>query len=95
MPKVAISAVQSQRDPTAIDVSWSSPGGSDAFVVYAVGPDGVFRNWTGRVAAGKKVFQGEAGQHYWFWATVTTDLGWKDANGSSVVRLPGAPRTQQ
>jgi murein DD-endopeptidase MepM/ murein hydrolase activator NlpD len=87
MPKVAMNAASDPHDSTAIDVSWSSPGGGDVFVVYAVGPDGSFTNWTGRVTAGSAVFHGRPGKAYWFWATVTTDLGWKDANGSQVVRL--------
>ena len=95
MPKLAITAAPSQRDPTAIDVSWSSPGGGDSFVVYAVGSDGVFKSWTGKVPAGKAVFHGQPGQFYWFWATVTTDLGWRDANGSSVVWLPRDGHTVQ
>ena len=94
MPKVAISAVPSKRDPTAIAVSWSSPGGGNTFVVYEVGPDGVFKNWTGKVAAGNRVFHGQRGKFYWFWASVTTDLGWKDANGSQVVKLANDSRPQ-
>jgi murein DD-endopeptidase MepM/ murein hydrolase activator NlpD len=95
MPKVVINALPSPRDPTAIDVSWSSPGGGNTFVVYVVGPDGVFRNWSGRVGAGSALFHGRPGKTYWFWATVTTDLGWKDANGSQVVRLAGEHSVQQ
>jgi murein DD-endopeptidase MepM/ murein hydrolase activator NlpD len=95
MPKVTVTAVADKRDPKAIDVSWSSPGGGDTFVVYAVGPDGVFKNWTGQKAAGKAVFHGQPGQYYWFWASVTTDLGWKDANGSQVVWLASDRHTQQ
>jgi len=87
MPKVTVAAAPNPRDPTAIKVSWSSPGGGNVFMVYAVGPDGALKNWTGRVSAGSAVFHGEPGKSYWFWATVTTDLGWKDANGSSVVAL--------
>jgi murein DD-endopeptidase MepM/ murein hydrolase activator NlpD len=95
MPKVAITAVASKRDPKAIDVSWSSPGGGDTFVVYAIGPDGAFKSWTGKVSAGKAVFNGQPGQYYWFWASVTTDLGWKDANGSQVVWLASDRQTRQ
>jgi Peptidase family M23 len=90
MPKVTISAGPSLADPTAIDVSWSSPGAGNSFVVYIVGPDGIFKNWTGTVRAGSAVFHGRPGKTYWFWASVTTDLGWKDANGSQVVRLESA-----
>jgi hypothetical protein len=87
--------VESKRDPKAIDVSWSSPGGGDTFVIYAIGPDGIFKSWTGKVSAGKAVFHGQAGRYYWFWASVTTDLGWKDANGSQVVWLASDHHTQQ
>ena len=89
-PKVTISAAPSLADPTAIDVSWSSPGAGNSFVVYIVGPDGIFKSWTGTVRAGSAVFHGRPGKSYWFWASVTTDLGWKDANGSQVVRLESA-----
>jgi hypothetical protein len=95
MPKVAINAVTNPRDPTAIKVSWSSPGGGDVFVVNAVGPNGIFTKWVGRAGAGSKVFHGLPGKTYWFWASVTTDLGWKDGNGSQVVRLPRDTRTEQ
>jgi murein DD-endopeptidase MepM/ murein hydrolase activator NlpD len=90
MPKVAISATPGLGDPTAIDVAWSSRGGGNVFVVYVVGPDGIFKNWTGPVRAGSIVFHGRPGKTYWFWASVTTDLGWKDADGSQVVTLATA-----
>jgi murein DD-endopeptidase MepM/ murein hydrolase activator NlpD len=89
LPKVAIKAAASLKDPRAIDVSWSSPGDGDIFVVYAIGPDGVLKNWTGRTSAGSSVFHGLPGKTYWFWATVTTDLGWTDANSSRLVKLGG------
>jgi murein DD-endopeptidase MepM/ murein hydrolase activator NlpD len=95
MPKVAVRAEVSASDPKAIDVSWSSPGGGDVFVVYVIGPDGVFRSWTGSVPAGSAVFHGLAGKTYWFWATVTTDLGWKDANSSPLVQLAGGQSTDR
>ena len=85
----------SRRDPAAIDVSWSSPGGGNVFTVYTVGPDGRFKTWFGRTAAGSAVFHGIRGKSYWFWASVTTDLGWKDANGSQVVRLESVHRVEQ
>jgi murein DD-endopeptidase MepM/ murein hydrolase activator NlpD len=95
MPKVIVSAALSPSDPKAIDVSWSSPGGGDIFTVYVVGPDGAMKNWKGGVPAGSSVFNGRPGKTYWFWATVTTDLGWKDANGSPVVRLQSDQRSEQ
>jgi murein DD-endopeptidase MepM/ murein hydrolase activator NlpD len=91
MPKVAINAAPDPHDPAAVDVLWSSPGAGNIFIVYVVGPDGTFKNWTGRVPAGSAVFHGRPGNTYWFWASVTTDLGWKDANGSQVVWLESRP----
>ena len=87
LPKVTVTAAQVPDDPTAIKVSWSSPGGGNIFTVYAVGPDGALTSWRPRVPAGSALFHGQPGKLYWFWATVTTDLGWKDASGSSVVGL--------
>ena len=95
MPKVAVRAEASSSDPKAIDVSWSSPGGGDVFVVYVIGPDGVFRSWTGSVPAGSAVYHGLPGKTYWFWATVTTDLGWKDANSSPLVQLASGQSTDR
>ena len=95
MPNVTVNAAPSRRDPAAIDVSWSSPGGGNVFTVYAVGPDGRFKTWLGRTPAGSAVFHGIRGKSYWFWASVTTDLGWKDANGSQVVRLESVHRVEQ
>jgi murein DD-endopeptidase MepM/ murein hydrolase activator NlpD len=88
MPKVAVTAISNPRDPTAIKVSWSSPGGGNVFAVYVVGPDGTMQTWKRATGAGSAVFHGRPGNSYWFWASVTTDLGWQDANGSSVVGLP-------
>jgi murein DD-endopeptidase MepM/ murein hydrolase activator NlpD len=93
MPKVAVNATVAASDPAAIHVSWSSPGVGDVFAVYVVGPDGTFKTWKGRVAAGSAVFRGLPGDTYWFWATVTTDLGWKDASGSPVVQLQSIQRS--
>jgi murein DD-endopeptidase MepM/ murein hydrolase activator NlpD len=95
MPKVAVSAVASLRDPTAINVSWSSPGAGNVFAVYVVGPDGVLRNWQRNAPAGSAVYRGKPGKSYWFWASVTTDLGWTDANGSPVVRLESIQNHEQ
>jgi murein DD-endopeptidase MepM/ murein hydrolase activator NlpD len=92
MPKVTISADPSPQDPTAINVSWSSPGGGNVYAVYVVGPDVSFKTWKARVPAGSAVFRGLPGKTYWFWASVTTDLGWKDANGSQVVHIAGIRR---
>ena len=89
MPKVTVTAAVNPTDPKAIDVSWSSPGGGNVFNVYVVGLDGALKAWKGGVPAGHAVYHGRAGLTFWFWATVTTDLGWKDANGSQVIRLRG------
>jgi murein DD-endopeptidase MepM/ murein hydrolase activator NlpD len=87
MPKLAITAAADAVDHKAVDVSWSSPGGGNVFNVYMVGVDGILRSWKPGVGAGHATFHGKAGGTYWFWATVTTDLGWKDAGGSQVIRL--------
>ena len=89
MPKVAVNAVVDPNNPKGVNVAWSSPGGGNVFTVYVVGLDGVLKIWKRGVPAGRGVFHGLAGGTYWFWATVTTDLGWKDANGSQVIRLRG------
>jgi len=41
------------------------------------------------------VFPGKPAKTYWFWASVTTDLGWTDANGSQVVRLAGVNSSER
>jgi murein DD-endopeptidase MepM/ murein hydrolase activator NlpD len=92
VPKVSINAVLSSKNPNAIDVSWSSPGAGNVFAVSVVGSDGTFQSWKPRVGTGSAVFTGVRGKTYWFWASVTTDLGWKDANGSQLVHLEGIRR---
>ncbi|TAN33966.1 M23 family metallopeptidase [bacterium] len=88
MPHVSVSAAPELADPTAIDVSWSSPGEGDAFTVDAVDQDGRMTRWMGGAGAGSAVFHGRPGQSYWFWVAVTTDLGWSDANGSVAISVP-------
>jgi murein DD-endopeptidase MepM/ murein hydrolase activator NlpD len=90
LPKVTVTALAATQDPKAINVSWSSPGGGNVFNIYVVGPDGLLKSWKARVPAGHAVFRGLAGRTYWFWASVITDLGWKDANGSQVITLQSA-----
>ena len=92
MPKVSINAVLSSKNPNAIDVSWSSPGAGNVFAVSVVGSDGTFQSWKPRVGTGSAAFTGVRGKTYWFWASVTTDLGWKDANGSQLVHIEGIRR---
>ena len=88
MPSVNVSAAAQAADPTAIDVSWSSPGSGNSYNVYVVYQDGSMKLWKGSAGAGSGVFQGKAGHSYWFWSSVTTGLGWSDANGSPLVMLP-------
>ncbi len=88
MPKVTVNAAVNPDDPTAIDVSWSSPGNGNSYNVYAGYPSGTMKLWSGSSRAGSAVFHGHPGEGYWFWASVTTGLGWTDAGGSPVVKLP-------
>jgi hypothetical protein len=69
-------------------VSWSSPGGGTRFRVDVVQQDGNMKSWLAGVGAGSAVFQGRPGQSYWFWVSVTTNLGWADSRGSSLVSVP-------
>jgi murein DD-endopeptidase MepM/ murein hydrolase activator NlpD len=94
MPSVTVNASAQADDPTAIYVSWSSPGIGNAYNVYVVYQDGSMRLWKGNSDAGSGVFQGKSGHSYWFWSSVTTSLGWSDASGSPVVRVPVANRGQ-
>jgi murein DD-endopeptidase MepM/ murein hydrolase activator NlpD len=88
MPKVSVSAVPDVNDPAAIDVSWSSPGDGNVFVPDVVQQDGSMKPLSGPTGAGSAVFHGQPGQTYWFWVSVTTNLGWKDSSGSLPIRLP-------
>ncbi len=88
LPKVSVSAAPDVSDPSAIDVSWSSPGDGNVFVAQVVQQDGSMTPVGGPASAGAAVFHGQPGQTYWFWVAVTTNLGWKDANGSQPIRLP-------
>ncbi|HEV2141086.1 MAG TPA: peptidoglycan DD-metalloendopeptidase family protein [Candidatus Dormibacteraeota bacterium] len=87
MPSVTLAANLQPDDPTAINVSWSSPGDM-RFAIYVVTQDGVRRTWTSMQGNGAATFHGKPGQSYWFWANATSNLGWTDAGGSAVVRLP-------
>jgi murein DD-endopeptidase MepM/ murein hydrolase activator NlpD len=88
LPKVSVTAAPDPTDATAIDVAWSSPGDGDVFTVDVVQQSGRMTLFSDRVRAGSAVFHGRPGQVYWFWASVTTNLGWKDAGGSEPLRLP-------
>jgi murein DD-endopeptidase MepM/ murein hydrolase activator NlpD len=90
LPYVTVGAALQPDDPTAINVSWSSPGNGNTFKVYVVFQDGTMRLWNGNTGAGSAVFHGRHGQSYWFWASVTTNLGWTDAGGSPLAAVPVA-----
>ena len=94
MPKVTITAEPDPSDETAIDVGWSSPGDGVRFSVQVVRGDGTVANLASG-SGGAATFHGAPDQSYWFWATVTTALGWSDAGASPVVRLPGVNHGQQ
>src|SRR5207302_638336 len=61
-----------------IDVS----KGQYASAGQVIGLSGMTGNRSGQRFAGKP------GEADWFWATVTTNLGWWDGGGSDVVRVP-------
>jgi murein DD-endopeptidase MepM/ murein hydrolase activator NlpD len=88
LPHVSVTATADLADPSAIHVSWSSPGAGNVFNVYYVLQNGTMASWTGPVGAGSAVFHGRPSQSYWFWATVRTNLGWTDANASLTVSVP-------
>ena len=90
LPSVSVVATPDPSDPKAINVSWSSPGAGDVFQVFVVLQDGEMKPWlTGR-AAGSGTYHGRPDQSYWFWVSVTTNLGWSDAAGSDPVHTPAA-----
>jgi murein DD-endopeptidase MepM/ murein hydrolase activator NlpD len=88
LPSVSVTAELAATDVNSIAVSWSSPGAGDSFRVDVVTQDGLMRPWQANVAAGSAVFHGRPNQTYWFWVSVTTDLGWTDAAGSGSVQTP-------
>ena len=88
LPHLTVTAVRDPADPTAIDVSWSSPGHGNTYQLSVVGLDGVLKTWRSNVGTGSAVFHGRPDLTYWFWGSVTTDLGWTDGAGSAMVRLP-------
>jgi hypothetical protein len=59
-----------------------------SFTVYIVDGSGSRRVWTTTSGNASATFTGKPGQSYWFWANATSDLGWSDAGGSDVVRVP-------
>jgi murein DD-endopeptidase MepM/ murein hydrolase activator NlpD len=88
MPQVSVSTTVGPDDPAAITVAWSSPGAGDRFTTYVVFEDGSMRPLIQNSGAGSAVFHGRAGQMYWFWTSVTTNLGWTDQAGSPLVVVP-------
>jgi murein DD-endopeptidase MepM/ murein hydrolase activator NlpD len=93
MPHVSVGAALDGSDRTGIDVSWSSPGAGDVFRVQVVGQDGSERSWIDSTGPGSAIFHGRPDQQYWFWVSVTTNLGWTDANSSPVIKL-ARPKAQ-
>jgi len=92
MPSVTVNASAHADDPTAIDVSWSSPGDGNRYRLYVVSATGAMTLWNGNAGPGSAVFHGKNGQSYWFWASVTTNLGWTDAGGSPLITVPRSNR---
>ena len=89
MPHVTITAEQDAKDPNAINVRWSSPGdGGTRFAVYVVKQDGGMTKWQESRGDNWGAFHGKPGEKYWFWATVSTYLGWSHGGGSQVVDIP-------
>jgi murein DD-endopeptidase MepM/ murein hydrolase activator NlpD len=88
LPSVSVVATPNPNDPKAVDVSWASPGGGDVFQVYVVLQDGEMKPWLLGMAPGSGTFHGRPDQSYWFWVSVTTNLGWSDAAGSTAVHTP-------
>jgi murein DD-endopeptidase MepM/ murein hydrolase activator NlpD len=95
LPHVAVSAVGDADNPNVIDVAWSSPGAGTHFTVSAVTKGGISHSWSGSYGDGHATFTGRPGETYWFWATVTTSLGWWDGGGSPVVTIPHKNHGQQ
>jgi murein DD-endopeptidase MepM/ murein hydrolase activator NlpD len=94
LPSVSVVATPDSTDPKAVDVSWSSPGGGDVFQVYVVTQGGEMKPWLRGMAPGSGVFHGRPDQSYWFWVSVTTDLGWTDAAGSVSIHTPATNHGQ-
>ncbi len=94
MPHVSVNATADPANPSAITVSWSSPGAGNVYYVNYVLQNGTMAGWTGPVGAGSAVFQGKPSQSYWFWVTVRTNLGWADANASPTVTVPSVDHGQ-
>ena len=88
MPNVSVSAISGADDPAAITVAWSSPGAGDRFSTYVVFSDGSMKPLIQNSGAGSAVFHGKAGHTYWFWTSVTTNLGWTAQGGSPLVAVP-------
>jgi hypothetical protein len=88
MPSVTLSAAAQDADPTAIDVSWSSPGNGNAYSIYVGSQDGTMRPWIANAGAGSATFHGKHSQSYWFWASVKSGLGWTSASGTGLTKVP-------
>src|SRR5207302_1924408 len=57
MPNVTVNAASRLGNPTAVDVSWSSPGNM-SFTVFVVSPSGVRSAWTTSSGSSSATFQG-------------------------------------
>jgi hypothetical protein len=88
IPKVTVTAASQADDPSAINVSWSSPGDGNRYKVYVGSATGALTLIHANIGPGSMVFRGKNGQSYWFWVSVTTNLGWTDASGSELVAVP-------
>lgn len=86
LPAVTAVAVRDPEDPTAMQVSWSSPGEGDLFDISVREGDAVVPWLTGQ-PAGSALFKGKIGGVYFFWVSVVTNLGWTDAQPSNEVRI--------
>src|SRR2546430_9658319 len=95
MPHVAVNAVLDPNDPRVIDISWSSPGAGNRYRIDFVRANGSTVHWIGPTTAGSAVLRAKPGEELWFWVSVTTNLGWTDANSSPTISIPspeyGAP----
>jgi murein DD-endopeptidase MepM/ murein hydrolase activator NlpD len=88
VPSVSLTAVAVEREPDAMDVAWTSPGGG-AFDVHVIEDGGRMAPWLLSVPAGTSRFRGRPGHGYAFVAVVRTDLGWTAAGASGGFNLGG------
>jgi murein DD-endopeptidase MepM/ murein hydrolase activator NlpD len=87
LPSITLTATSEAANPAEIDVAWGSPG-TNSFTVYVVDEFGKRDVWLTSRNNSRATFHGKIGHQYWFWVNATSDLGWSDAAGSEVVRVP-------